>query len=48
MSIGDKTHMEIAMATECSLMTIKEEFMPLIYVLGFKNNSSHAAIFSEQ
>ncbi|XP_045200037.2 glutamate receptor 2-like [Mercenaria mercenaria] len=46
--IGDKTYMEIAMATECSLMTIKEEFMPLKYVLGFKNNSSHASIFSDQ
>ncbi|XP_045201044.2 glutamate receptor 2-like [Mercenaria mercenaria] len=46
--IGDKTYMEIAMATECNLMSIKEEFMPLIYVFGFKNNSPHAAIFSTQ
>ncbi|XP_060589780.1 glutamate receptor ionotropic, kainate glr-3-like isoform X1 [Ruditapes philippinarum] len=46
--IGDKTTMEIAMATECSLVAIKEEFMPLIYVFGFKNKSPHAAIFSEQ
>ncbi|XP_053403155.1 glutamate receptor U1-like [Mercenaria mercenaria] len=46
--IGDKTSIEIAMAKECSLVSIKEEFMPLIYVFGFTNNSPHTAVFSEQ
>ncbi|XP_053403153.1 probable glutamate receptor [Mercenaria mercenaria] len=46
--IGDKTYIEIAMASECSLVSIKEEFMPLIYVFGFKDNSPHSAMFSKQ
>ncbi|XP_060581241.1 glutamate receptor ionotropic, kainate glr-3-like, partial [Ruditapes philippinarum] len=46
--IGDKTYMEIYMARECSLLSIKEEFMPMIYVFGFTKNSPHTAIFSEQ
>ncbi|XP_045199719.2 glutamate receptor U1-like isoform X2 [Mercenaria mercenaria] len=46
--IGDKTYIETAMAEECSLTSINEEFLPLKYGLGFVKNSPHTAIFSKQ
>ena len=46
--IGDKTTIELEMAKECGLMTIKEEFLPLKYALVFPKHSTHLSTFSNQ
>ena len=46
--IGDKTTIELEMAEECGLMTIKEEFLPLKYALVFPKHSTHLSTFSNQ
>ncbi|XP_060558639.1 glutamate receptor ionotropic, delta-1-like [Ruditapes philippinarum] len=46
--IGDKTSIDIAMGKECTLTSIKEEFLPLKYSLGFVKDSPHTNIFSKQ
>ncbi|XP_053403039.1 uncharacterized protein LOC123556009 [Mercenaria mercenaria] len=45
--IGDKTSIELAMAKECSLTSIKEEFLPLKDGFGFVKGSPHTPIFTK-
>ena len=46
--IGDKTFIELAMAEECGLVRIKEEFMPMTYTLVFPKHSIYLSTFSNQ
>ena len=46
--IADKTQMDIRMSTECSLQTIKEEFLPMQYAIGLQNHSPYTKTFSDE
>ncbi|KAL3861017.1 hypothetical protein ACJMK2_007110 [Sinanodonta woodiana] len=46
--IVDKTFTEIIVEKECSLMKMKEEFLPLKYAIGLPKNSPYAKIMSDE
>jgi len=46
--IGDDASVDIAIATNCDLIKIKEHFIPLTNAFGFPDKSPHTRLFSEQ
>ncbi|XP_070179415.1 uncharacterized protein [Littorina saxatilis] len=46
--IGDKSAISTWLKSECDLLTIKEEFLPLQYAIGMVNNSAYTNMVSEE
>ncbi|XP_076442949.1 uncharacterized protein LOC143281595 [Babylonia areolata] len=46
--IGDKSAISTWLKTECDLITIEEEFLPMQYAVGLINNSDYTRLFSDE
>jgi len=46
--IADDATIDIAIASNCDLIKIKEHFIPLTNAFGFPDKSPHTRLFSEQ
>lgn len=46
--IGDKSAITTWLLSECDLIAIKEEFLPMQYSIGLVNNSAYTTMFSDE
>nr|KAG5694583.1 hypothetical protein BaRGS_014996 [Batillaria attramentaria] len=45
--IGETSLMSVWLKSECDLLTIKEQFLPMQYAVGLPNNSAYTRMFSD-